>query len=193
MEGRHSKSTRQAREERFLDRFNETSLWCPLSCLPCVPRRLLFHISDAIVGGKKSALEVLPFEDGSRVTWPPSPWTSSARAPRSAPSSRAQPPSLDDLGKKVDVYDFKYILPESVKKKDKAKEKEAKKEKAENFDFASRMPSRTQRLHGSLNSHLTSKSTYRTCTVSCARLVCLYLVFTLRGSKVSTLRKQRLS
>ena len=34
----------------------------------------------------------------------------------------------------MDVYDFKYILPESVKKKDKAKEKEAKKEKAENFD-----------------------------------------------------------
>ena len=33
----------------------------------------------------------------------------------------------DEAGKKVDVYPFKYILPEASKKKDKAKEKEAKK------------------------------------------------------------------
>ena len=37
----------------------------------------------------------------------------------------------DELGKKVDTYSFKYILPETAKKKDKGKEKEGKKSKGD--------------------------------------------------------------
>jgi len=40
----------------------------------------------------------------------------------------------DDGAKKVDVYPFKYILPELSKKKDKNKEKEAKKTKTDDFE-----------------------------------------------------------
>jgi len=37
----------------------------------------------------------------------------------------------DELGKKCDIYNFKYILPEAPKKKDKSKERESKKNKTE--------------------------------------------------------------
>jgi hypothetical protein len=37
----------------------------------------------------------------------------------------------DDMGKRVNAFSFKYILPEAAKKKDKGKEKESKKGKGE--------------------------------------------------------------
>ena len=44
----------------------------------------------------------------------------------------------DEVGKKVDVYPFKYILPDAGKKKDKSKDKDKKKEDAEAFKEALR-------------------------------------------------------
>ena len=42
--------------------------------------------------------------------------------------------SQDESGKKSDSYVFKYVLPESAKKKDKGKEKDGKKGKSDDFD-----------------------------------------------------------
>merc|ERR1712241_179349 len=44
----------------------------------------------------------------------------------------------DEVGKKADVYTFKYILPDAGKKKDKSKDKEKKKEDSDAFKEALR-------------------------------------------------------
>jgi len=119
----------------LLDRFNETSLLVSSKLPSPASLDVYSSHSDAIVGGKKFSVgSASPLKMVPVYVAPLSSDKFSKGATLGSFLQGTATFAKDDLGKKVDVYDFKYILPESVKKKDKAKEKEAKKEKAENFD-----------------------------------------------------------
>jgi len=116
-------------KRELVERFQDTSLSVSSKLSSAITLEVYASAGQAMVGGKKA---------GSLLVAPGKPtplWV----APIAGSDKHSKGATLgqylagtatfakDEMGKKVDVYPFKYILPEGSKKKDKSKDKEGKK------------------------------------------------------------------
>jgi len=125
---------RQEKKE-LLDRFTETPLLVYSKLSSPISLDVYAAHSEAIVGGKKFTNGTSC--PGKTTTLYISPLSSDKHSKGATLGQYLQGTATfakDEHGKKSDVYVFKYMLPEIAKKKDKAKDKESKKGKTEDYD-----------------------------------------------------------
>lgn len=119
----------------ILDRFTETPLLLSSKLSSAALLDVYSSHAEAVVGGKK--MNTAKLYPGKTVPIYISPLSSDKHTKGSALGQYLQGTATfakDEQGKKTDIYQFKYILPEPVKKKDKGKEKDGKKVKVDDYE-----------------------------------------------------------
>jgi tripeptidyl-peptidase-2 len=119
----------------LLDRFTDTPVLISSKLSSTLAMEVYSSHSEALVGGKKFTTETgFP---GKIVTAYITPVNTDKHTKGATLGQFLQGTATfakDEGAKRVDVYTFKYILPELPKKKDKNKDKEAKKTKTDDFE-----------------------------------------------------------
>jgi len=128
---------RQEKKE-LLDRFTDTPMLVSSKLSSAASLDVYSSHSEAIVGGKK--MSMVSGYPGKEIPIYIAPLASEKYSKGATLGQFLQGTATftkDEWGKKVDVYPFKYILPEAAKKKDKGKEKDGKgKDKGEDNQTA---------------------------------------------------------
>jgi tripeptidyl-peptidase-2 len=119
----------------LLERFTDTPALISSKLSSTLSMEVYSSHTEALVGGKKFATEVC--YPGKLVTAYITPVNTDKHTKGATLGQYLQGTATfakDDGAKRVDIYSFKYILPELIKKKDKSKEKETKKTKTDDLE-----------------------------------------------------------